>query len=166
DVPYLQTIKINLEAQLAPVEKEIKETLQIENVNSDRQVVHGLNRLGLQPTLKGKPSRSKGALEGYKDRPVVAALLRHSELATLLDTFVYKYLERQTDVVHPFFNQCGTRTGRPSCSNPNLLQIPRRTNNGKLVRKMFIPRPGFLLGDADYGQIEPRVLAHLSNDKA
>jgi DNA polymerase-1 len=77
---------------------------------------------------------------------------------------VYPYLERATEVVHPFFNQCGTRTGRLSCSNPNLLQIPKHTENGTKVRKMFVARPGMLLGDCDFGQIEPRVLAHLSKD--
>lgn len=165
DVPYLQQLKAELEDLLEPIEKEIKEILQIENINSDRQVVTALGRIGIRPYLKGKASRSKPALEYFKEEPVVKLLLHHSELATLLDTFVYKYLARNTDIVHPFFNQTGTRTGRLSCSNPNLLQIPRRTDNGKAVRKMFIPRPGFILGDADFGQIEPRVLAHLSKDR-
>jgi DNA polymerase I len=163
DLNYLKTLKNDLEIQKAPIEREIKNELGPINLNSPKQLLEALNAKGLYPTLKTKASTDKRALAQLSS-PIVSNLLAYSELDTLLSSFVYPYLERNQEVVHPFFNQCGTRTGRPSCSNPNLLQIPRRTTNGKLVRRMFIPRDGMSMGDCDFGQIEPRVMAHLSKD--
>lgn len=165
DIPYLRTLKQSLELQRMPLEHEIKKELGDINLNSPKQLLGALNGKGIKPQLKGKPSTDKRALDSLKSNTLVAKLLQFSEYETLLSSFVYPYLERKVSVVHPFFNQCGTRTGRPSCSNPNLLQIPKKTDNGKLVRKMFIPRPGMLLGDSDLSGIEPRMLAHLSQDK-
>lgn len=164
DLEYLLGLMHSLEAQQKPLIDEIKNELGPINLNSPKQLLEALNGKGINPELKGKPSTDKRALEYHKSQPIIANLLKFSELETLLSSFVYSYLERGQEVVHPFFNQVGTRTGRPSCSNPNLLQIPRRTANGKLVRRMFIPRDGFTMGDCDFGQIEPRVLAHLSKD--
>jgi DNA polymerase I len=166
DLSYLQGLKETLESQKTPIEAEIKNELGNINLNSPKQLLEALNAKGIYPTLKGKRSTDKRALGQMPEskREPLSGLLRYSELETLLTSFVYPYLERNQEVVHPFFNQCGTRTGRLSCSNPNLLQIPRRTENGKLVRRMFIPRDGMLMGDCDFGQIEPRVLAHLSKD--
>lgn len=166
EVPYLISLKDKLEQQKCPIRDALFKELGEINLNSPRQLLEALHAKGIKPTFKGKASTDKRALGLLKDTPVVDKLLQFSELDTLLSSFVSPYLERKTDVVHPFFNQCGTRTGRPSCSNPNLLQIPRRTDNGKLVRRMFIPREGMLMGDCDFGQIEPRVLAHLSKDPA
>lgn len=166
DVPYLKDLKIKLEAQQAPLRQAILNELGEINLNSPKQLLGALHAKGIKPQLKGKPSTDKRALSALSGSSIIDSLLRYSELDTLLSSFVYPYLERNTEVVHPFFNQCGTRTGRPSCSNPNLLQIPRRTDNGKLVRRMFIPREGIVMGDCDFGQIEPRVLAHLSKDPA
>lgn len=166
DLPYLNQLKEDLEAQKRPLEEEIKNELGAINLNSPKQLLGALHAKEIYPELKGKPSTDKRALERLRENMVIQALLRYSELETLLSSFVYPYLERGTEVVHPYFNQTGTRTGRLSCSNPNLLQIPRRTANGKLVRRMFIPRDGFTFGDCDFGQIEPRLLAHLSQDPA
>lgn len=165
DVPYLKSLKGQLEAFKAPLEAEIKNDLGNINLNSPKQLLGALHAKKIFPKLKNKPSTDKRALASYSSEPVVKTLLQYSEIDTLLSSFVYSYLERGTEIIHPFFNQCGTRTGRLSCSNPNLLQIPRRTDNGKLVRGMFIPREGMLMGDCDFGQIESRVLAHLSEDK-
>lgn len=165
DLPYLNQLKAKLEAQREPIKAGILKELGEINLNSPKQLLGALNAKGIQPTLKGKPSTDKRALGSLaKSSHTVDKLLCYSELDTLLTSFVYPYLERGTEVVHPRFSQTGTRTGRPSCGNPNLLQIPKRTDNGKLVRRMFIPRDGMLLGDCDFGQIEPRVLAHLSKD--
>jgi DNA polymerase-1 len=166
DIKYLLSLKTDLEKQKAPIEAQIKAELGNINLNSPKQLLEALNAKEIFPELKGKPSTDKRALEHYRETLIVSRLLNYSELDTLLSSFVCPYLERNTEVVRPFFNQCGTRTGRPSCSNPNLLQIPRRTDNGKLVRRMFIPREGIVMGDCDFGQIEPRVLAHLSKDPA
>lgn len=171
DLPYLRDeLKPKLEAQKQPIEDFIKNELGPINLNSPKQLLtalaaKGINPVGVKGKLRGKPSTDKSAL-GRIRHPICTALLAYSEVETLLSTFVNKYLERGQDVVHPFFNQTGTRTGRLSCSNPNLLQIPKRSENGKLVRRMFVAREGCLLGDCDFGQIEPRLLAHLSKDKA
>lgn len=164
DLPYLEKLKVSLEDQRRPLIEAITAELGSINLNSPKQLLKALNAKGIEPMLKNKGSTDTRALKPLRHIPVVTALLKYSELDTLLSSFVYPYLERGQEIVHPQFNQCGTRTGRISCSNPNLLQIPGRTDNGKLVRHMFIPRPGMLMGDCDYGQIEPRVLAHLSKD--
>lgn len=166
DLKYLSHLRSSLEAQKKPIEDSIYNELGQINLNSPKQLLEALNGKEIYPTLKGRPSTDKRALERFKEMGCMSNLLKFSEIQTLLSSFVYAYLERGQEVVHPFFNQCGTRTGRLSCSNPNLLQIPRRTENGKLVRRMFIPREGMLMGDCDFGQIEPRVLAHLSKDPA
>ena len=98
------------------------------------------------------------------ENAIVSGLLGYSQIDTLLPRSYIPIWRGDKKSYIRFFNQCGTRTGRLSCSNPNLLQIPKHTENGKLVRKMFTARPGMLLGDCDFGQIEPRVLAHLSKD--
>ena len=164
DLTYLQALKVKLEAQKAPLEAAIKNELGPINLNSPKQLLGALNEKEIFPELKGKPSTDKRALSYLSSNAVVKTLLEYSEVDTLLSSFVYPYLERNQTVVHPFYNQTGTRTGRLSCSNPNLLQIPTRSENGKLVRRMFIPREGFTMGDCDFGQIEPRLLAHLSKD--
>jgi len=166
DLAYLADLKKTLETQQIPLCIDIKKQLGDINLNSPKQLLGALNAKGIYPTLKNKPSTDKRALSGLRSTPIVESLLSFSELETLLSSFVRPYIERNEKVVHPFFNQCGTRTGRPSCSNPNLLQIPRRTANGQLVRRMFVARQGMSMGDADFGQIEPRVLAHLSGDPA
>lgn len=164
DLTYLRRLQNDLEYKKAPLVDAIKNDLGSINLSSPKQLLKALNEKGLYPTFKGKPSTDKRALERFRHNRTVSALLDFSQLDTLLSSFVIPYLQRGQSVIHPFFNQCGTRTGRLSCSNPNLLQIPKHTDNGKLVRKMFIPRPGMQLGDCDFGQIEPRILAHLSKD--
>lgn len=161
---YLKELRETLEAQKEPIEKEIKNELGYINLSSPKQLLEALNEKGIYPTFKGKPSTDKRALSVLHDIETVSLLLKYSEIDTLLSSFVNPYLDSGQSVVHSWFNQCGTRTGRLSCSNPNLLQIPRKTENGKKVRRMFVPRPGMLMGDFDYGQIEPRVMAHLSKD--
>lgn len=163
DLKYLAELKDSLERQKRPLELAIKNELGDINLGSPKQLLEALNAKGIYPMFKNKASTDKRALANLSNR-IVSDLLAYSELDTLLSSFVTPYLERGQEVVHPFFNQCGTRTGRLSCSNPNLLQIPRRTENGKLVRRMFIPRDGMQFGDCDFGQIEPRLMAHLSKD--
>ena len=164
DVPYLRSLEAELGAQRTVVEKEIKNELGDINLNSPKQLLEALHAKEITPSFKNKSSTDKRALERLRHLPIVSNLLRYSELDTLLCNFVEPYLERSTDVIHPHFNQCGTRTGRPSCSDPNLLQIPRKGKNGNLVRRMFKARNGKLFGDCDFGQIEPRILAHFSQD--
>ena len=164
DLPYLNELKALLEPQREAVKGSILSELGEINLNSPKQLLEALNAKGVTPVMKGKGSTDKRALEAWRAKPVVESLLKYSELDTLLTSFVYPYLERNSEFVHPKFLQVGTRTGRLSCSNPNLLQIPKRSDNGKLVRRMFIPRNGYLFGDCDFGNIEPRLLAHFSKD--
>lgn len=165
DLTYLAALGQDLEKQLSGITGELNTLVPgVENWDSPKQRLEGLAKVGINGELKGKPSASKPALEKFRDNPIVSKLFNHSEVNTLLKMFVRPYLERGTAVVHPFFNQVGTRTGRLSCSNPNLLQIPKRSDNGTKVRRMFIARDGFVLGDCDFGQIEPRLMAHLSKD--
>lgn len=166
DLEYLRSLQTTLVTKQSPIISEIVAELGQINLNSPKQLLEALNAKGIYPKLKNKSSTDKRALAALADNRIVSNLLKYSELDTLLCSFVNPYIQRNQEVVRPFFNQCGTRTGRPSCSNPNLLQIPQRTENGKLVRRMFVPRPGSSLLDCDYGQIEPRVLAHLSGDPA
>jgi DNA polymerase-1 len=164
DIPYLTKLEAELSSKRSVIEKEIKNELGDINLNSPPQLLRALNEKEIYPEFKGKASTDKRALSRLERLPIVQRLLAYSEFDTLLSNFVYPYLERKKEVVHPNYLQTGTRTGRPSCSNPNLLQIPRKTENGKLVRRMFIPKTDNLFGELDYGQIEPRLLAHLSGD--
>ncbi len=170
DLGYLEALRDELEAQRRPLEARILNELGPINLGSPKQLLGALNRKGLFPMNRKGPSTDKEAMGKLTQTPLVKALREYGELDTLLGTFCTPYLERGQEYVHPFFNQVGTRTGRVSCSNPNLLQIPRgkkdsqNPENGKKVRRMFIPRSGMFLGEADYAAIEPRLMAHLSQD--
>jgi DNA polymerase-1 len=166
DLQYLAELKKTLEMDKLPLETEIKNELGDINLQSPKQLLEALHAKEIYPTFKGKPSTDKRALSSITGERIIEHLKAYSEIDTLLTSFILPYLGRGQSIVHPWFNQCGTRTGRLSCSNPNLLQIPKKTENGKKVRRMFIPRPGMLMGDCDFGQIEPRVLAHFSKDPA
>lgn len=165
DTQYLMSLKTSLEEQQKPIKETILAELGEINLGSPKQLLEALHNVGIRPSLKNKPSTDKRALQSLASYKVVSDLLKYSELDTLLSSFVIPYLERQASDIHPQYKQTGTRTGRLSCSNPNLQQIPRRTDNGKLVRGMFKAREGMLFGDCDFGQIEPRLLAHLSKDE-
>jgi DNA polymerase-1 len=109
-------------------------------------------------------------LEKLKDaHPIVALILEHRELEKLLTTYVDalpKLVRPDTRRVHTTFNQTVAATGRLSSSDPNLQNIPIRTEQGREMRKAFVAPPGRVLIVADYSQIELRILAHLSEDNA
>jgi len=101
--------------------------------------------------------------------PIVSDILAHRGLKKLLGTYVDalpKLINPQTGHIHTSFNQAVTATGRLSSSDPNLQNIPVRGEDGKEIRKCFIPEPGCLFFSADYSQIELRVMAHMSKDEA
>jgi DNA polymerase-1 len=154
DLGYLTKLKETLEAQREPIKQQILNELGPINLNSPKQLLGALNGKAIFPMLKNKSSTDKRALVALASQPIIQKLLQFSEIDTLLSSFVAPYLERNETVVHPQFHQTGTRTGRPSCSNPNLLQIPKRSENGKLVRKMFVSRPGYVFGRCDYKEGE------------
>ncbi len=101
------------------------------------------------------------------DYPVVADILEYRALSKLKSTYadgLYAFI-REDGRIHSTFHQTITATGRLSSADPNLQNIPMRTENGRLIRKAFLPKEGYLFADADYSQIELRILAHMSGDE-
>lgn len=140
------------------------------NINSTKQLGQLLfEKLGLPPIKKTKTGYSTNAdvLEKLKHKhPIIPAIMDYRMLTKLNST----YAEGLTNAIasdgriHTTFQNLVTATGRLSSTEPNLQNIPVRTDLGAEIRKMFIPKPGFVLVDADYSQIELRVLAHIAND--
>ena len=100
--------------------------------------------------------------------PIVQDILNYRGMKKLLSTYVDalpKLINKRTGHIHTSFNQALTATGRLSSSDPNLQNIPVRTDDGKEIRKCFVPEPGCLFFSADYSQIELRIMAHLSGDE-
>ena len=128
-------------------------------------------RLELPPSKKNKTGYSTAAevLDELSDKhPIIALIQEYRFCSKLKSTYVDGLLPliAEDGRIHPTFNQTLTTTGRISCSEPNLQNIPVRTKLGRELRRAFIPEEGALFIDADYSQIELRVLAHLSSDKA
>lgn len=119
-------------------------------------------------TKTGQFVTSEEVLQTLKSKhPIVADILEHRGLKKLLGTYVDalpKLINPRTGHIHTSFNQTVTATGRLSSSDPNLQNIPVRGEDGKEIRKAFVPEPGCLFFSADYSQIELRVMAHLSGD--
>ena len=119
-------------------------------------------------TKSGQYSTSEEVLEGLRTKhPIVEKILEHRGLKKLLTTYVDALpalINPQTGKIHTSFNQTVTATGRLSSSNPNLQNIPIRNEDGKEIRRAFIPEPGCEFFSADYSQIELRIMAHLSGD--
>jgi DNA polymerase-1 len=141
------------------------------NLNSPKQVSEILFvKLGLPKSKKIKTGLSTEveALEKLADKhPVVPKLLEYRETQKLLSTYIDAFPQlilSETKRLHSSFNQTVTATGRLSSTSPNLQNIPIRTEAGREIRKAFIAPPGFLVVDADYSQIELRLLAHMSKD--
>ncbi|MGZ8566184.1 MAG: DNA polymerase I [Actinomycetota bacterium] len=175
DVDYLTEMGESVRDRMATLKAEVYTQAGREfNLNSPpqlREVLYG--ELGLQPgkkTPKGELSTDASVLEKLRDdHPVVDALLAWRELDKLDSTYL-EALPRLVDPrdgrVHTSFNQAVAATGRLSSSNPNLQNIPIRSEVGRQVRQAFIPGdPGQVLLVADYSQIELRILAHLSGDE-
>ncbi len=143
------------------------------NLNSPQQLGEVLfDRMGLphgKKTSRGY-STSAEVLEGLRfDAPqVIGPLLRYRQLTKLNGTYVEGLLPLVDEAhrIHSNFDQVGTATGRLSSSEPNLQNIPVRTEEGKEIRRAFLPREGWILLDADYSQIELRLMAHFSGDDA
>ncbi len=141
------------------------------NLNSPKQLGEALfEKMGLPAKKKTKTGYSTNAevLESLADDyPVVSKILEYRALTKLKSTYCEGLLKviGEDGRVHSSLNQTETRTGRISSSEPNLQNIPVRSSLGKEMRKFFVARKGCVLVDADYSQIELRVLAHMANDK-
>ena len=142
------------------------------NLNSTQQLGKVLfETLGLPAGKKTQRGYSTDAetLENLAGRhPCIAPILKYRQVVKLNSTYIDALLRKMDAAgrVHTSFDQTGTATGRISSSEPNLQNIPVRTDMGRMIRKAFIAAPGCRLADADYSQIELRVMAHFSGDEA
>ena len=142
------------------------------NINSPKQLGELLfEKLGLPPVKKTKTGYSTNAdvLEKLKTKhPIIPAIMDYRMLTKLNSTYAEGLLKSigEDGRIHTTFQNLVTATGRLSSTEPNLQNIPVRNDLGAEIRKMFIPRPGYVLVDADYSQIELRVLAHIAEDEA
>ncbi|MEA5496720.1 DNA polymerase I [Limnoraphis robusta] len=174
NVNYLKQLSSQLEKQLDIIEKRAYEEAGTEfNLGSPKQ----LSQL-LFETLELSTKKSRKTKTGYStdakvleklkgDHPIIDSILEHRTLAKLKSTYVDalpELVHPQTKRIHTDFNQAITATGRLSSSNPNLQNIPIRTEFSRQIRQAFIPEPGWVLIAADYSQIELRILAHLSDE--
>lgn len=120
-------------------------------------------------TKSGQYSTGEEVLEAIKQKhPIVEKILAHRALKKLLSTYIDalpKLINPATGHIHTSFNQAVTATGRLSSSNPNLQNIPVRGDDGREIRKAFVPEPGCIFFSADYSQIELRIMAHISGDE-
>lgn len=144
------------------------------NIASPKQVgevLFGEMKIVEKPkkTKTGQYVTSEEVLQQLRTKsPIVGKILQHRGLKKLLGTYVDalpKLINPRTGHIHTSFNQAVTATGRLSSSDPNLQNIPVRGEDGKEIRRCFIPEPGCLFFSADYSQIELRVMAHLSGDE-
>ncbi|MGH7776284.1 MAG: DNA polymerase, partial [Candidatus Dormibacterales bacterium] len=173
DVPYLQTMSRELADQLSAIDAEVAQVAgQAVNLNAPQQLARLLfEELRLPAGKRTKTGYSTDAdtLESLRDRhPVVGLILENRQLAKLKSTYVDALpalIDQGTGRVHTSWNQAATATGRLSSSNPNLMNIPVRTELGQRIRRAFrAGLPDHLLLAADYSQVELRIAAHLSQD--
>jgi DNA polymerase-1 len=177
DLPYLDTLRVEFAARLDEIKARLYESVgEIFNIGSPKQlndILFGklkLNSHGLRKAQHGV-TVDAAALETLHERhpdvPALRLILEWRALDKLKSTYV-DALPKQTDAegrVHTTYNQIGSVTGRVSSENPNLQNIPIRTEEGRRVRQAFIAAEGCHLLSADYSQIELRILAHYSGDE-
>ncbi|MER2598905.1 MAG: DNA polymerase I [Caldilineales bacterium] len=177
DVPLLRQMSRDLRQRLHQTEQQIYELVGYRfNINSTQQmsdVLFGklaLPTQGLKKTQSGHYSTAAGVLEDLKGlHPVIDLILEQRQLSKLLSTYVDalpELVNPQTGRLHTSFNQTGAETGRISSNNPNLQNIPVRSDLGREIRRAFVAAPGCKLLAADYSQVELRILAHVSQDAA
>ena len=162
-----------LKTRIDELTKEIWELAGEEfNINSTKQLGEILfEKLKLPMAKKNKTGYSTGVeiLEKLKyTHPIIEKLLEYRQIVKLNSTYVeglIPYINSKTNKIHSNFHQTVTATGRISSTDPNLQNIPTRNEIGKNLRKAFKPSEGNIFIDADYSQIELRVLAHISNDE-
>ncbi|HRK88735.1 MAG TPA: DNA polymerase I [Anaerolineales bacterium] len=178
DTEFFGEMSKDLAKRLAEIEKEIfGHAGKTFNINSPQQLSDVLfNHLRLEPPDKGRKtstgfySTSADVLEALRGKhPVLDFVLEHRELSKLKSTYVDALpaaVDEKTGRVHTSYSQIGAVTGRLSSNNPNLQNIPIRTETGRRVRNGFIAEKGSLLLSVDYSQIELRIVAHMAQDEA
>jgi DNA polymerase-1 len=177
DRDFLKKMSAELEKEMARMGSAIYKLVGEEfNLNSTQQLSHALfDRLAIAPpdgtrkTASGHYSTAAEILESLaEENEVVRWVLDHRELAKLKSTYVDALplqINPDTGRVHTSYNQTGSVTGRIASSNPNLQNIPIRTEIGRKVRHAFVAAPGHLLLAADYSQVELRVVSHIADDR-
>ncbi|NJS09532.1 MAG: DNA polymerase I [Microcoleus sp. CSU_2_2] len=175
DSAYLNTLSQQLETSLTEIEEKTYAAAGRKfNLGSPKQ----LSEILLEKIPEQFEKKSRKTKTGYStdaavldklqgDHPIVDDLLEHRTLSKLKSTYVDalpQLVRQDTGRVHTDFNQTATGTGRLSSSNPNLQNIPIRTEFSRQIRKAFLPESGWLMVSADYSQIELRILAHLSQE--
>ena len=175
DTNALQDTSKIFTERMKQYEQEIyKEAGEEFNISSPKQVgdiLFGKMQIMDKPkkTKTGQYVTSEEVLQSLEGKhPIVRNILNYRGMKKLLSTYIDalpKLINPQTGHIHTSFNQALTATGRLSSSDPNLQNIPVRTDDGKEIRKCFIPEEGCLFFSADYSQIELRIMAHLSEDE-
>ena len=175
DTKELQKVQRELEERLVTLEKDIYALAgEPFNIASPRQVgdiLFGKMQIMDKPkkTKTGQYVTNEETLNALRaDNPIVGKILDHRALKKLLGTYVEalpRLINSHTAHLHTTFNQCVTATGRLSSSDPNLQNIPVRTEDGKEIRRCFLPEEGEDFLSADYSQVELRIMASLSSDK-
>ena len=171
DVKRLKNLSLVFQKKLSKIEKEIFKLSSIEfNIASPKQLGEILfNKLGLEGKKKGKSgaySTSVDVLENlsYQGHKIAEFLLEWRQISKLLNTYTYSLINevnKKTLRIHTSYSMAATNTGRLSSTDPNLQNIPIRTEEGKKIRNAFISDKGFKLVSLDYSQIELRLLAHI-----
>jgi DNA polymerase I len=178
DVAFLGEMSANLERQLGVIEREAYDLsggYGEFNLNSPKQlndVLFGkldLPRKGIRKTTHGYSTAADVLDRLFEEtgHPILAKIIEHRELSKLKGTYVDalpELVNPETGRLHTSFNQTGTSTGRLSSSNPNLQNIPIRTEVGREVRRAFITPPGTVLLAVDYSQVELRIMAHMADE--
>jgi DNA polymerase-1 len=175
DTEALKQASAHFTERMNQIEKEVHDLAGMEfNIASPKQVGEVLfDKLKIvakpKKTKTGQYVTSEEVLESLRGKhEIVGKILEHRGLKKLLGTYIDalpQLINPETDRIHTSFNQTVTSTGRLSSSNPNLQNIPIRNEDGKEIRKAFIPDDGCLFFSADYSQIELRIMAHLSGDQ-
>lgn len=170
----LEDLSAKVTADLDRLTREIHAAAGEEfNINSNKQLQRILfEKLGLQTARRTKTGYSTDEdvlTELASKHPIAELILAHRQISKMKGTYIDalpRLVNPRTGRIHTSFNQTVTATGRLSSSDPNLQNIPIRTELGRDIRGAFVPRSGNVLLDADYSQIELRIMAHLSKDRA
>jgi DNA polymerase-1 len=180
DLKLLERISVEVEQQLLDLEQNLYEiAVEKFNLNSPQQLgailfdkleIHKELHMRRPPKTKtGQYSTGEKILERYAKHPFIYKMVEFRKLTKLLNTYIKalpEMINKATAKVHTSFNQAVAATGRLSSTNPNLQNIPIRTDIGREIRKAFIPsQSGYKIVSADYSQIELRIMAHLSRDE-
>lgn len=176
DVDALAKLAVQINGRLAELEEEIFRLVGAPfNLGSPQQLSDALfGKLGLPSTRldrtrTGQISTAAGVLEELREvHPVIRLILEHRELSKLKGTYVDALpvlVSGKDGRLHTSYNQVGSVTGRISSSNPNLQNIPVKSELGRQVRRAFVAPPGRVLLSADYSQVELRILAHVAHDE-